>query len=85
MTEGKHWLERPRTIYWLWRGGLLVLALTVLADFLYEPHPYFLIDGLFGFHAAYGFLACVAMVLFSKFLGAFLKRDDTYYDETDES
>ncbi len=81
MNRGQHWLERPRTIYWLWRGGLAVLALTVLADLFYEPHPHFVVDGLFGFAAAYGFLTCVAMVLFAKFLAVFLKRDDTYYDD----
>jgi len=84
MSEQQHWLERPRTNYWLWRGGFALLALTVLADLLYEPHPYFLVDGIFGFHAAYGFLACVAMVLFAKLLGLILKRDDAYYDEAQE-
>ena len=79
MEAEKHWLERPRTISWLWRGGIAVLALTVLADLLYEPHPHFVVDGIFGFHAFYGFVACVAMVLFAKVLGVLLKRDDTYY------
>jgi hypothetical protein len=80
MNDGQHWLERPTTIRWLWRGGLAVLALTVLAEFLYRGHPYFTVDGWFGFHAAYGFLACLAMVLFAKLLGVFVKRDDDYYD-----
>jgi len=38
------------------------------------------IDGWFGFHAVYGLLACVAMVLFAKFLGIYLKRGEDYYD-----
>lgn len=81
MKQEQHWLERPRTIYWLWRGGFAVLALTVLADLFYVAHPNFVVDGLFGFFAAFGFLACVAMVLFAKFLAVFLKRPDSYYDE----
>jgi hypothetical protein len=84
MNREQHWLERPRTIYWLWRGGFAVLALTVLADLFYEPHPYFVVDGLFGFFAAYGFLTCVAMVLFAKLLAVFLKRADTYYDDPED-
>ncbi len=83
MQDRRHWLERPRTIQWLWRGGFAVLALTVLADFFYEPHPYFVVDGLFGFGAAYGFIGCLLMVLFAKLLGVFLKRADDYYDEPD--
>ncbi|MDP6563846.1 MAG: hypothetical protein QF578_03390 [Alphaproteobacteria bacterium] len=78
MTD-KHWLERPRTIAWLWRIGWAVLALLVLAEFSYHPHPYFTVDGWFGFHAGFGFLACVAMVLLAKLLGVYLKRDEDYY------
>ena len=77
---GKHWLERPATVAKLWRGGIAVLALTLLAELLYESHPHFGVDGLFGFNAAFGFAACVAMVLFAKLLGVFLKRDEDYYD-----
>lgn len=76
----QHWLERPETIRLLWRAGLTVLALTLAAEFLYEGHPHFGVDGLFGFNAAFGFLSCVAMVLFAKLLGVFLKRDEDYYD-----
>ncbi len=81
----EHWLERPRTIRWLWRGGLAILALTVAADLTFVAHPNFAVDGVFGFHAAFGFLACVAMVLFSKLLGVFLKRDESYYEGSNES
>ncbi len=81
MKEAQHWLERPGTIYWLWRGGFAVLALTVLADLFFVTHPHFVVDGVFGFFAAFGFFACLAMVLFAKFLGVFLKRPDSYYDD----
>ena len=76
----KHWLERPETIAKLWRGGIALLAITLAAELLYEGHSYFGIDGLFGFNAAFGFAACVVMVLFAKLLGVFLKRDEDYYD-----
>jgi len=78
--RAQHPLERPETIRKLWRAGLALLALTLAAEFLYEGHPHFGVDGLFGFNAAYGFLACVAMGLFAKLLGVFLKRDEDYYD-----
>jgi len=32
-TEQKHWLVRPETIRWLWRGGIVMLAIVALSDF----------------------------------------------------
>ena len=75
-----HWLVRPETIRKLWIVFIAVLAATVLGDFFVEHHPHFGIDGTFGFGAWYGFITCVAMVLFAKGLGLILKRPDTYYD-----
>lgn len=75
-----HWLVRPGTITMLWWGGCAILALTVLADLIVHHHPYFGIDGIFGFAAWFGFAGCVVLVLGSKALGAVLKRPDTYYD-----
>ena len=84
MTGRKHWLDEPRNVRRLWRGFLVVLALTVLAELAVELHPHFEVEGLFGFHAAYGFLACLAMILVAKGLGLLLKRPDDYYEARDE-
>ncbi|MGD9922213.1 MAG: hypothetical protein AB7V13_12310 [Pseudorhodoplanes sp.] len=76
-----NWLTRPSTIRWLWIIFVIVLAATVLADLFIPHHPYFGLDGTFGFGAWYGFVSCVVMVLFAKALGLVLKRPDTYYDD----
>jgi len=75
-----HWLARPATIRPLWIVFALVLAATVSMDLVIAHHPYFGIDGTFGFGAWFGFVSCVAMVVFAKALGTVLKRPDTYYD-----
>jgi UPF0716 family protein affecting phage T7 exclusion len=75
-----HWLVRPATIRRLWIAFAVVLVAVVLCDLLVVPHPYFGLDGTFGFGAWLGFLSCVAMIVFAKALGALLKRSDTYYD-----
>lgn len=75
-----HWLVRASTIKALWIVFAVILAAVVLADFAVEHHPYFGIDGTFGFGAWFGFFSCVALVLFAKALSAILKRPDTYYD-----
>jgi hypothetical protein len=74
------WLERPSTIRVLWIVFAVVLAGSVLAQLAIESHGHFGVDGWFGFNAAFGFLACVAMVVFAKVLGYLLKRPDDYYE-----
>lgn len=79
-----HWLDEPRNVRLLWRGFLAVLATTVLVELAVVLHPHFGVDGLFGFHAIYGFLACLAMIVVAKALGVLLKRPDSYYEGHDE-
>ena len=82
-SHDDHWLARPTTIRWLWRVFWGVLILTVLAQTVIASKGYFGVDGWFGFGAAYGFLACLAMVLVAKGLGFVLKRRESYYDDGD--
>lgn len=84
MPPPSHWLDEPRNVRRLWRGFLVVLALTVVAEFAVVLHPAFAIEAVFGFHALYGFLACVAMILAAKVLGMVLKRPDRYYEADDD-
>ena len=78
------WLVRPSSIRLLWRIFWGVLALTVAAQILIEVKGYFGIDGWFAFGAIYGFLSCLAMVLFARGLGYLLKRDENYYRAEEE-
>lgn len=78
-----HWLSRPETIRRLWQAFAIVLALTVLAELRVPHEGHFHVESWFGFNAAFGFLACVAMILLAKALGLWLKRPDTYYDDQD--
>ena len=86
MKRYEHWLDDPLNVRRLWRGFILALALTVIAGAFIDPHPHFEIEKWLGFNAAYGFLACLAMIVVAKLLGLLLKRPDTYYekDERDE-
>ncbi|MGE0361981.1 MAG: hypothetical protein AB7H93_10575 [Vicinamibacterales bacterium] len=80
-SSDDHWLVRPATIRGLWIGAGVVLAVVVALDLAVSHHPYFGVDGTFGFGAWYGFAACVALVLLAKALGVVLKRPDTFYDD----
>lgn len=83
--EDDAWLARPSTIRLLWRVFAVVLAVSVAAQLFFKVKGYFGADGWLGFGAVFGFLSCVAMVLFAKVLGWGLKRDEDYYagDEDD--
>ncbi len=75
-----HWLARPTTIKLLWKVFIVVLAMLVLAQAFIYVKGYFRVDGWFGFGAVFGFLSCLAMVLFAKALGYVLKRPEDYYE-----
>ena len=80
-----HWLDRPENHRKLWIGFIVVLACTVLAEFLWPIHGHFEIESITGFNALYGFGACAAMVAFAKLLGLWLKRSDTFYASEDSA
>jgi hypothetical protein len=84
MDDTPHWLDRPRNVKRLWRGFLVVLALTVVAELAVHMHPYFEIESIFGFSAWFGFIACAAMIVVAKALAMLLKRPDSYYGERDD-
>lgn len=76
----QNWFYRKTSIKKIWIAAIVVLALTILAEIVIVLHPHFKIEALFGFHALYGFLTCVGMVVFAKVLGFLIKRKDDYYD-----
>lgn len=84
MDDKPHWLDQPCNVKRLWRGFLVVLALTVLMELAVHIHPYFEIESVFGFSAWFGFMACAAMIVVAKVLALVLKRPDTYYGKHDD-
>lgn len=81
-----------RFIAWL-RSHMFLLKLFCIAVliglivgdlFVPRHHPHFLGDIIPGFWAGFGFIACVLIIIISKWLGtAFLFRPDTYYSASD--
>ena len=82
-NETPAWIVTTKGVRTQWIAFGVVLVLTLLSEFLVHLHPHFDIEGWFGFHAWYGFLGCLAMVLVAKGLSVFLKRKDTFYDAVD--
>jgi len=57
-----------------------VFAVVVALDLFVEHHPFFGIDGTFGFGLWFGLAACIAAVVVARAAGFFLKRPEGYYD-----
>jgi len=79
MNDNPHWLDQPRNVKLLWRGFLVVLVLTVVAELWVHQHPHFEIDAIYGFNAWFGFMVCAAMIVVAKALALWLKRPDSFY------
>ncbi len=85
--QEKHLFDDPRNvkrviiILFVVCGALLAVDLLDVFGVLYEKHGHFAFEHFFGFHAFYGFFLSCALVLASKAMRIFLKRDEDYYDD----
>jgi hypothetical protein len=79
-SKPRHWLDSSRNVTRLYRGLWIVCGLLVAVDLVVHRHEEFGFAALFGFHAWYGFLACVVLVLTAKRLRRVLMRDEDYYE-----
>ena len=80
--QDKHgWFDKKENLNLflkIFYGSLVVL---LILDLFVEKHPYFGFDGAPSFSAAYGFIACVLLVLVAKVLRMFLMKDEEYYND----
>jgi hypothetical protein len=59
----------------------IILAEAAVVHYLHLGHPYFWFEKVPGFSSLYGLLSCVAIILFSKWLGKrFVSKPEDYYD-----
>ena len=81
-TSGrKYWLDNPKNVDKVYWSVIVVSVLLFFADALYDKHPEFGIEKVFGFYGIYGFVACVGLVLAAKGLRLLLMRGEDYYDD----
>ena len=80
MNDKVHIFDKPQNV----RRGLWALVavciVTIGADFFYHRHIVHPWEGVWGFYAIYGFVACVVLVLVAKELRKLLMRAEDYYD-----
>ena len=65
--DGKqHLFDNPRNVSWLLRGFYGICILLFILDFLLHRHVTHRWEGITGFYAIFGFIACVTLVLISQ-------------------
>lgn len=84
MNDDRRWLDNPRNVTRIVGGLVVVCTIVLLADFFYAKDPHFGFERWFGFYAVYGFLVSLALVLVAKQLRRVLRRDEDYYEPSEE-
>lgn len=79
-TEKQYWLDKPGNVDKFVYALYGLCAVLFAADFFYTKHVEFSFEHWFGFYAIFGFVACVALVVASKWLlRPTVMRDEDYY------
>ncbi|MFQ5743391.1 MAG: hypothetical protein ACE5HV_07365 [Acidobacteriota bacterium] len=78
--EKAYWLDDPRNVRKVYLGLWLLCVGLLVADFLYQKHVHFALEGHFGIFGIFGFLSYVFIILAAKQLRKILRREEDYYD-----
>jgi len=80
MNDKAHIFDKPQNVRRVLWGLVAMCIATIGADFVYHRHIVHPWEGVWGFYAIYGFVACVVLVLVAKELRKLLMRAEDYYD-----
>ena len=72
--------DKPANVWRLLAVFFVCCAALLVAELFVHRHLEHEIEGLFGFYAIYGFVACVILVLAAKQLRKMVMRDEDHYD-----
>jgi len=79
--EKTHFFDKPENVKNFIRGFFIICILLLIADFSVPKHGDFYWEDIPQFYAAYGLVACIVLVLVSKYvLRRLVKRREDYYD-----
>jgi hypothetical protein len=79
--EKKHIFDNPRNVRRVIYALYAACVVSFVAEFFVSRHADHPWETLFGFHAFYGFVACVVLVLAAKEMRKVLMRGEDYYDD----
>ncbi len=79
-AERPRWLDDSNNVTRLYWALWAVAAVLLLLDWIVHRREELAFAATPGFHAAYGFFACVLLVLAAKGMRRLLKRPEDYYE-----
>ena len=79
MNDKVHIFDKPQNVRRVLWALVAVCIVTIGADFVYHRHIVHPWEGVWGFYAFYGFVACVVLVLVAKEMRKLLMRAEDYY------
>ncbi|MDB3945384.1 hypothetical protein N9444_05665 [Gammaproteobacteria bacterium] len=80
MNDKVHIFDKPQNVRRVLWALVAVCIVTIGADFVYHRHIVHPWEGVWGFYAFYGFVACVVLVLVAKEMRKLLMRAEDYYN-----
>ncbi len=79
--EKRHVFDNPRNVKRLIFALYAACALVLGLELLVERHVTYPWEGLFGFYAIFGLVACIFLVLAAKEMRKLVRRPEDYYDD----
>jgi hypothetical protein len=77
----KHIFDNKKNVWRVIYALHAVCGISLLAELFVHRHVEHPWEGLFGFYAVYGFVACVLLVLIAKEMRKVVMRPEDYYDD----
>lgn len=82
MSEEKtHIFDNPKNVKRVLHALYVICIGLFASDFIYHRHSVHPWEGVWGFYAIYGFVACVLLVLIAKELRKLVMRKEDYYEK----
>ncbi len=82
IDEELRMFDKPENIKRLLIIFFIASTVVILIDLVYHRHTVFAWEDYFGFYAVFGFVACVVLVIVSKYiLRPLTMRKEEYYDD----
>jgi hypothetical protein len=82
--EKQHIFDDPNNVRRVVRTLVVICIGLVISDFIYHRHVIHPWEGLPGFYALFGFVACVGLVMIARELRKLIMRDEDYYTSDEE-
>lgn len=79
-NDKKYLFDNPKNVSRLLKATYLICAALFIADFIIHRHTLSSWEGIPGFYAIYGFVACVLLVVLAKEMRKLVMRKEDYYD-----